>query len=129
MNAVHAAGPGMEQRKFGRFIFLGTAALSGTPPAGWAAYVSAKSALTGLIRCAASELGRLGITVNMVSPGLTVTDLTADIPQRAKAVEAHHNPMRRLATAEDTANAISFLLSDAAGYINGVNLPVTGGPV
>jgi len=124
-----ATVPGMRQRQFGRFVFLGTSALFGIPPIGWAAYVSAKSALAGLVCCAASELGPMGITVNMVSPGLTITDLTADISLRAKEVEAHRSPLRRLATPEDTANTVAFLLSEAAGYINGVNLPLTGGPI
>ena len=125
---VKAAVPGMEERKFGRFIFLGTAAMFGVPPSGWAAYLSAKHALWGLVTSLAAELGPKGITSNMVSPGLTVTALTEEIPARAKQVVAHKNPMRRLATSEDTGELVAFLASDAAGYINGANMPVSGGP-
>ena len=129
LELMGAAKEGMSSREFGRFVFLGTAALCGQPPAGWGAYVSAKAALEGLVRCAAVDLGPVGITVNMVSPGLVVTDLTADISQRAKEVEARRSPARRLADPEDVANAVLFLMSPGAGYINGANIPVMGGPV
>lgn len=129
LELIGAAKEGMRGREFGRFVFLGTAALCGQPPAGWCAYLSAKAALEGLVRCAAVELGPVGITVNMVSPGLVVTDLTSDIPQRAKEVEARRSPVRRLADPEDVANVVHFLLSPGASYINGANIPVTGGPV
>ena len=128
LTLVAGASPGMAEREFGRFIFLGTSAMLGMPPVGWAAYVAAKEALWGLIKCMATELGPAGITSNMVSPSLTVTDLTADIPARAKEVEARRSPMRRLATSQDTAELVAFLAGDTAGYINGANLPVKGGP-
>lgn len=126
---VAEAFPSMAKYKFGRFIFLGTAAMFGMPPTGWAAYLAAKEALWGLVRSMALELGPMGITSNMISPGMTVTDLTADISIRAKEVEARRNPMRRLATAQDTAELVAFLANSASGYINGANLPVAGGPL
>ena len=129
MALVASASPGMAERKFGRFIFLGTAYTFGMPPGGLAPYVVAKGALWEFVKCAAAELGPAGITSNMVSPGMTVTDLTADVSARAKEVEARKSPMRRLATVEDTAGMVAFLASDAASYLNGVNLPLTGGPV
>lgn len=125
---VSSALPGMIERKFGRFIFLGTSFLFGVPPVGLSAYVSAKHALWGLVRCVATELGPAGITANMISPAMTVTDLTAHVPARVKEVEAYRNPRRRLATPSDTAELVAFLASDVAGYVNGANLPVTGGP-
>ena len=103
--------------------------MSGAPPAGWAAYLTAKQALWGLAKSMATEFGPSGITTNMVSPGLTVTDLTTNIPARAKEVEAHRSPMRRLATSQDTAELVSFLAGKPSGYINGANLPVSGGPL
>lgn len=129
LTLMQAAVPGMQEREFGRFVFLGTAVLFGAPPAGWGAYNVAKSALEGLVKSSAVELGSMGITVNMVSPGLTVTDLTNDIPTRTKEVEARRNPMRRLAGERDSAALVSYLLSSEGSYMNGVNLPLTGGPV
>ncbi len=124
-----AAVPGMRERKFGRFVVLGTSSLLGTPPAGNAAYVAAKSALWGLVRASAVDLGPHGITVNMVSPGLTVTQLVEHVPARVKELEARRSPMRRLATPADTASVVAFLTSDEASYVNGQNLPLVGGPV
>jgi 3-oxoacyl-[acyl-carrier protein] reductase len=129
MAIVSAAHQGMAERGFGRFIFLGTSAMSGTPPPGWAGYLIAKQALWGLAKSMATELGPSGITTNMVSPGMTITDLTAGIPARAKEVEAHRTPMRRLATGQDTAELVAFLAGNGASYINGANLPVAGGPL
>jgi 2-hydroxycyclohexanecarboxyl-CoA dehydrogenase len=60
---------------------------------------------------------------------MTITDLGADIPQRIKEAEARRVPVRRLARVEDTAALAALIASDAGSYINGQNLPVTGGPV
>jgi 3-oxoacyl-[acyl-carrier protein] reductase len=120
---------GMKERRFGRFIFLGTSYMFGIPPVGMAAYVAAKSALWGLSRSLATELGPFGITSNMVSPGLTSTDLTGHISARIKEVDARKSPARRLADVDDTAAIVAFLARDEASYINGANLPVTGGPI
>ena len=120
--------PGMKERKFGRFIFLGTGYMFRMPTSvGLAAYLVAKQALLGLVKSMATELGPHGITSNMVSPGVTVTDFTADVSAFTKEVEAHKSPARRLATVDDTAEVVGFLASDSAAYVNGVNLPVTGG--
>ncbi len=123
-----SAAPAMAERGFGRFIFLGSGAMWGTPPVGWGGYLSAKHALWGLTKSMATELGPKGITVNMVSPGLTVSELTSGISVRHKEVEARRSPTRRLATGRDTAELVAFLASEASGNINGANLPVTGGP-
>lgn len=129
LEMIRAAAPGMMERRFGRLIFLGTSALFGPPPAKWCSYISAKQALWGLTRCAAAELGPYQITVNMISPGMTVTELTADIPQRIKEVEARKVPLRRLAVPGDTGQLAAFLASEQAAYLTGQNIPLTGGPV
>jgi len=126
---VRAASPGMQARGFGRFVLLGTAYLFGSPPRHLAAYLTAKHALWGLVRSLAVELGPHGITSNMVSPGMTITDFTAHVPLRVKEVAARTNPIRRLPLGEDTAELVSFLVQPEAGYLNGLNLPLTGAPV
>lgn len=125
---VGAAVPGMKRRRFGRLIFLGTAALHGAPPSGWSPYLAGKHALWGLVRSLSVELGPSNITTNMVSPELTITDLTNGVPLRAKEVQARRIPMRRLPTAADTAQAVVYLASASAGYVNGQELLVSGGP-
>lgn len=126
---AQAAAPGMIERRFGRFVFIGTSALFGAPPPKKCAYLTAKQALSGFMRSLATELGPYQITSNMISPGMTVTDLTADIPQRIKEAEARRIAVRRLAVPGDIAAAAVFFASDSASYVNGQNLPLTGGPV
>ena len=101
----------------------------GMPPAKLATYVTSKHALLGLTRSMAVEFIRYGIRVNAVSPGMTRTEFIADLPQRfIEQVEAAL-PMERLATAAEVAAVIRFLLSPEASYINGANIPVSGGQV
>ena len=121
--------PSMIQCGFGRFIFLGSSYLFGSPPPGMSAYVAAKEALWGYTKSLSTDIAHYGITTNMVSPSLTITELTDNVPARVKEVEAIKSPMRRLVTVNDTASQISYLCSDDASYINGVNIPITGGPV
>lgn len=128
IDLVRAVAPKMMERRFGRFVFLGTSWMFGLAPTGWASYLIAKHALYGLVRSLAVELGPHGITTNMISPSIMITDHTADLPARAKEVEAHRSPLRRLARVDDVAELAAFLLSDAGSYVNGCNLPLTGGP-
>lgn len=121
--------PAVAAGRWGRVIFLGTSYLLGPPPAKMGAYVTAKSALQGLVRSLAGELGPLGGTVNLVSPGLTPTDLSRDVSPRAQLAEAQRNPTRRLARVDDTAAVVAFVASEGAAYVNGAHIPVTGGMV
>jgi meso-butanediol dehydrogenase/(S,S)-butanediol dehydrogenase/diacetyl reductase len=94
-----------------------------------AAYAAAKAGVASLTQSAAIELGDLGIRVNTVSPGLTATPLIApmmSIPG-AEAAFTDQIPLRRPALPDDIAGAATFLASDDATYITGVNLFVDGG--
>lgn len=126
---VQGIFPAISTHGWGRVVFLGTSALLGAPPPKLTAYVTAKMALLGLTRSLAVELGCHGATVNMVSPGLTRTDLTRETSPRSFLLEAQRNPMRRIGEPEDVAALVCFLMSDEASFLNGVNLPVTGGMV
>lgn len=119
--------PSMLSARWGRIVLLGTSYLLGAPPAKMTGYVTGKSAMLGLARSLAVELGPAGVTVNVVSPGMTATDLTRDVSPRAQMAEAQRTPMRRLATPADTAAVVSFLFSDGGAFITGAHLPVTGG--
>ena len=125
--AAQALLPAIRDRRWGRLVFLGTSYLLGPPPAKLAGYVAAKSALLGLTRSLAVEVGPLGATANLVSPSVTATRLTRGASPRALLAEAQRNPARRLAEPADTARLVGFLLGDEASFINGAHLPVTGG--
>lgn len=101
----------------------------GMPPKKLAEYVTLKYALLGLTRAMASELTPIGIRVNAVSPAMTRTDFIDDVPARLIEMEEEDHPMKRIATPEEVAAVIAFLLSHEAGYISGANIPITGGSI
>lgn len=124
-----AVSPGMVEAGFGRIVNIGSAVTWNVPPRGWTAYSVSKQALLALTRSMAVELGPKGINVNSVSPSMTPTDLVAEIPARTKKVLARQNPLRRLARPEDAANVVLMLCSAAGAYLNGTDIPVSGGSV
>jgi len=95
---------------------------------GRTAYASAKAALHGLVRSLALETARDGITVNLVEPGLVLTERVLEaIPESTRAALVASTPMGRPARAEEVAAAVGFLASERASYVTGATLPVTGG--
>ena len=100
-----------------------------TTPANMADYVTAKHALEGLSKALAAEWAGDGIRVNMVSPGLTRTELTEFQHERVFKMEAARTPLRRLATPADIARAVAYLALDDSAFLTGTNLFVTGGQV
>ena len=119
--------PEMVKAHFGRIVSLLTVYLDAPPPKGVAAYVTAKSALMGLTRSVAAEFGGLGITANMVSPGMVETDLIGGLSEQAKKTASLRVPVGRLADPSDVAGPVLFLLSKGAQYINGAVLGINGG--
>jgi 3-oxoacyl-[acyl-carrier protein] reductase len=111
----------------GKVVNVLTSAALGRTAHNWLPYVAAKSALLGMSKNLAQELGPSGINVNMVSPSMVDTDLTASIPDKIRQIMISQTPMRRLATTEDVANAVLFLASPYSDFISGDNLLVTGG--
>lgn len=127
INCTQSFLPGMIEKKSGNIINIITYYAMNVPPAKLASYVTAKSALLGLSKALAAEYGSYGIKVNMVSPGLTATDLTAHLPERFKDIIAASTPLKRIAKPSDIAKAVSFLASGDADFITGCNIPVCGG--
>ena len=110
----------------GSIINILTTYILGNTPKNLSHYLIAKEALWGLTKSLTVELAPK-IRVNAVSPSMIETNLTKDIPEIHKKMIARKTPLQRLATAEDIANAVSFLASEEASFITGVNLPVNGG--
>lgn len=121
--------PKMQKAKFGRILFMGTSYVLANPPKNTTAYVLAKNALMGLMKCLAMDYAPNGITVNAVSPSMIETKFLDETSHLIVEQAAAAHPMKRNATVKDVVPAMAFLLSDEAGYITGVNLPVTGGSV
>lgn len=127
-NLAKAVVPIFEAQNHGKIITFTTQAIE-TPSAGWLHYITAKAGLQGFSRALAVELAPKGITVNIVSPGMTDTDLIADIPEKSRLMVAAKAPLRRLAKPEDIAGTVSFLASSKADYITGETIRVNGGQV
>ncbi len=123
---TQAAVPVMIREGGGRIINLG-ATLTQRPAPEYIVHTTAKSALIGLTRTLARELGPHGITVNMVSPGMTLTEYSQNLPEDVKSKVAGLTPLRRLATPEDVADAVLFFASPQAGFVTGANLAPDGG--
>ena len=121
-----AVVPSMVERGRGSIIAV-SSGLSRHPGFGFCAHSTAKSALDAFARALALELGPRGIRVNVVAPGLTLTDATAGLPQPVKDAMARQTPLGRNAIAEDVAGAILALACDEAGFVSGAYVPVSGG--
>lgn len=92
-------------------------------------YVATKSAVIGMTKVWAKELGKKGITVNAVAPGFIATDMIDTIPEKVLAMLQERTALGRMGTAEEVAKAYLFLASDAASFITGIVLSVDGGLV
>jgi 3-oxoacyl-[acyl-carrier protein] reductase len=120
--------PGMIDRRFGRIIGL-TSSLVYKPAPKRLAYITAKTALHGLMRSIASEYGPFGIRSNLIAASLVPTPLVSDISERALQKAANENYVKRLATPDDIAHAVVYLLGDSGDFITGSVLSLTGGEV
>jgi len=124
---ARAVLPTMIERHGGSVVNL-TSDQAFQPTSGRAAYSAAKAAIVGLTRALAVDCGQHGVRVNAVAPGPTLTEKTRQMgDEQALAALAARHPTRRLATPEDVAETIAFLLSGASRHITGQVLHVNGG--
>ena len=125
---IKAAFPAMKRQGYGRIINISSTAGRQVSTLGGAHYTASKTGLLGLTRAAAKELGKFGITVNAVCPGMIDTELTREnaTPELLERLAAGY-PVPRLGTALEVADLICFAASEAAGYITGASLDINGG--
>ena len=122
------AVPVMLTKGYGKIIHIGSLSVD-KPNSEWSHYITAKSAMIGLTRSLAFELAPKGIRINMVTPSMVSTELTADIPNKTKLLTASQTPLRRLALATDVAGVVSFLASEKSDFLAGENIRVNGGQI
>ena len=125
-NMIRAVTPAMAEAGGGRIVNI-TSINGLRGKFGQANYAAAKAGLIGLTKTAARELGRKGITVNAVAPGMVLTEMAEQLPEEFRAQALKENVVGRLATPADIAGGVAFLLSDAAAMITGEVLRVDGG--
>ncbi|MDF2512844.1 MAG: fabG2 [Herbinix sp.] len=123
----HASTIMLKQRS-GRMVNI-SSVVGLTGNAGQINYSASKAGVIGMAKSAARELASRGITVNAVAPGFIETDMTETLSEKVKGATIATIPLKRYGKAEEVANAVSFLASDAANYITGQVIQVDGGMV
>lgn len=123
-----AASKIMMKKRSGRIVNM-TSVVGLMGNVGQTNYAAAKAGILGFSKSAAKELAARGITVNMVAPGFIETDMTAVLSDKVREQLVGAIPLGRMGEPEDVANAVLFLVSDAAAYITGQVVNVDGGMV
>ena len=138
MNVIHAVLPGMTGRKYGRIVCLASDAAR-TGQARHSYYAAAKGGVIALVKSVAQEVGRDGVTLNVVSPGATDTELRRAREREVRAAIGEERfkkreetilrmyPTRRLGQPDDIAAGIVYLCSEQAGWVTGQVLSINGG--
>ena len=119
---------GMMKRRAGRIVNI-TSIVGLTGNKGQANYAASKAGLIGFTKSVAKEYASRGVLANCVAPGFIETDMTAALPDEARASLLQDIALGRLGRPEDVAGAVLFLASDLAGYVTGQVLVVDGGMV
>lgn len=119
--------PRMAKTRYGRIAAMLTAYTIGTPPKYMCDYVTAKYALLGFVRAAASEYAGKGVTINALSPNMMETKFLSHLDARSIEMNAQGAAMRRNISLDETCAALEYLLADEASYLQGVNLNLSGG--
>jgi 3-oxoacyl-[acyl-carrier protein] reductase len=90
-------------------------------------YAASKAGLVGMARSITRELGSRNVTANVVAPGFVETDMTGSLTEARTAEILKSIPLGRIAGADEVAAVVTWLASDAAGYVTGAVIPVDGG--
>ena len=116
----------MMKANSGRVINI-TSVVGHTGNIGQANYAASKAGIIGMSKSLAIEYAKKNITVNCVSPGFIVSDMTNSIPEKIKTILLSKIPMSKMGSGDDVSNCVAFLSSDEASYITGETVHVNGG--
>jgi 3-oxoacyl-[acyl-carrier protein] reductase len=125
--AARAVVPAMLRQRSGCIVNL-SSSLARRPARGSAVYAGTKGFVEAFTAALAAEVGRKGLRVVAVAPGLVDTDMTAAVRRDAPEAALARTASGRAARPEEIAATIAFLASDEASYVNGAVLAVDGGP-
>ena len=116
----------MLKNKFGRIVNI-TSVVGQTGNLGQSNYAASKAGIIGMSKSLAIEYAKKNITINCVSPGFIVSDMTMNIADKVKLYLTSRIPMGKLGTGEDVSNCVAFLSSEQASYVTGETIHVNGG--
>jgi 3-oxoacyl-[acyl-carrier protein] reductase len=125
-NCTQEVAPIMKEQNYGRIVSASSnVAIRGN--FGQTNYVATKSAIIGMTKVWAMELGRYGITVNCIAPGFIHTAMTDLMPEEVRNQSIPHIPLGKWGYPEDIANGYLYLASDEASFVSGICLTIDGG--
>jgi 3-oxoacyl-[acyl-carrier protein] reductase len=125
-NCTKAVAPIMKEQQYGRIVSASSnVAIRGN--FGQTNYVATKSAIIGMTKVWAMELGRYGITVNCIAPGFIQTAMTDAMPEEVRKQSIPQIPLGKWGVPEDIANGYLYLASDEASFVSGICLTIDGG--
>lgn len=127
LTLIQQIAPDMIKQQWGRIVNLSSQAARTRSTVPGVAYVCSKTAVLGLTRYAAEELGAHGITCNAVTPGRIGSEMTASAPAEITARLNSNTPLRRMGTTTEVADSIAFFCSPGADFVTGAVLDVGGG--
>ena len=119
--------PLMSKAGYGKVVAVLSSVTLGVPPKFMSHYTACKYALLGYLKGAAAEYAGKGININGISPGMMDTKFLSAVDERILEMTKENAPMKRLCEVGETVAAIEFLMSDAASYMSGANLNLSGG--
>lgn len=125
-NCTQAVVPIMKEQNYGRIVSASSnVAIRGNY--GQTNYVATKSAIIGMTKVWALELGRFGITANCIAPGFIQTAMTDAMPEEVRKQSLAHIPIGKWGMPDDIANGYLYLASDEASFVTGICLTIDGG--
>ena len=125
-NCTHAVAPIMKDQNYGRIVSASSnVAIRGNY--GQTNYVATKSAIIGMTKVWAMELGRFGITANCIAPGFIHTAMTDLMPEEVRKQTIPLIPLGHWGVPDDIANGYLYLASDEASFVSGICLTIDGG--
>tara|TARA_B100000029_G_scaffold421060_1_gene427187 strand:+ start:606 stop:1340 length:735 start_codon:yes stop_codon:yes gene_type:complete len=116
----------MIKNKYGRIVNI-TSVVGHSGNLGQSNYAASKAGIIGMSKSLAIEYAKKNITINCVSPGFIVSDMTTNIADKIKLYLTSRIPMGKLGSGEDVSNCVAFLSSEQAAYVTGETIHVNGG--
>lgn len=121
--------PKLAKEKRGKVVIMLSSVVMNIPPKALTQYTTVKYAMLGLVKSLASEYAEKNIQINSISPSMVETKFLANINEKFVELGAYNHPLKRNAIVNDITPIIKMLISSESDYINGVNIPITGGSI